>query len=48
LNPDGTLNTSFGEDGIVITDLGSVEVALALARQSDGKLVVAGLTTSIS
>ncbi|PKK88115.1 MAG: hypothetical protein CVV64_20220, partial [Candidatus Wallbacteria bacterium HGW-Wallbacteria-1] len=41
-NSDGTLDTSFGSGGIVITDLGSYEEAHAMALTSDGKIVVAG------
>jgi len=39
---DGSLDTSFDGDGIVVTDLGLREVGRALAMQSDGKIVVAG------
>ena len=45
-NPNGTLDTTFGatqpQPGIVITDLGSDSVALAMLLQPDNKLVVAG------
>jgi uncharacterized delta-60 repeat protein len=41
LNPDGTLDASFGSGGIVVTPLPTQQAA-ALAIQSDGKLVVAG------
>lgn len=47
-NPDGTLDTSFGSGGIVITDIagvswaGNYEPAYALDIQSDGKIVIAG------
>lgn len=45
-NSNGTLDNSFGTNGIVITDLGSVsEFANSLVIQSDGKIVVAGHTT---
>lgn len=42
---DGTLDTSFSDDGIAIVDLDSDanDVALDVALQSDDKLVVAGL-----
>jgi len=44
-NPDGTLDTSFGGDGIVTTDLGTeFDDATAIAIQPDGKIVVAGDT----
>ncbi|MBP7400651.1 MAG: T9SS type A sorting domain-containing protein [Chitinophagales bacterium] len=42
LNPDGTYDTSFGEDGIASVDLGIsqfVEQSIPLAIQDDGKLV---------
>lgn len=39
-NPDGTLDTAFGENGKVTT--GDSNVATALALQPDGKIVVAG------
>jgi uncharacterized delta-60 repeat protein len=38
--PDGSLDTSFGDDGTVITGLGGSAVAI----QSDGKIVVAGVS----
>ena len=42
---DGDLDPSFGNGGIVITDFGrSTDIAFAVARQADGKLVVAGTT----
>jgi uncharacterized delta-60 repeat protein len=42
-NPDGTLDHSFGGDGIVTTDLGNEnEAANAVAIQPDGKIVAVG------
>ena len=41
-NPDGSLDTSFGTGGKVITDFGSADQAYAIVIQSDGKLVIAG------
>jgi uncharacterized delta-60 repeat protein len=42
---DGSLDTSFGADGKVTTDLvGDYDAAYAVAIQSDGKIVVAGNT----
>ena len=42
-NTDGSLDSTFSSDGIVVTDLASsVDVLTALALQSDGKIVVAG------
>ncbi len=40
---DGTLDTSFGGDGIVTSDLGTrTDIARALVVQPDGRIVVAG------
>jgi uncharacterized delta-60 repeat protein len=41
---DGSLDTTFGSGGIVITPLGGGADAYALALQADGKIVVAGQT----
>ncbi len=42
-NQDGSLDTSFGTGGLVITDLGGPnDGAEAVALQSDGRIVVAG------
>jgi len=42
-NSDGSLDTDFGTDGVVITDLGDRHgEACAVAIQSDGKILVAG------
>ena len=42
---DGKPDTTFGSGGVVITDFfGSVDAALGLALQKDGKIVVAGYT----
>lgn len=40
-NPDGSLDTTFGTDGKVITDTGITAEGVALAVQFDGKIVVA-------
>jgi uncharacterized delta-60 repeat protein len=43
-NPDGTLDTTFGADGRVVTDFaGALDQAHALVLQHDGRLVAAGL-----
>lgn len=42
--PDGTLDSTFGIDGKVTTDLGGIDIVKAMALQSDGKIVVAGRT----
>jgi len=42
-NPDGSLDTIFGNGGTVTTDItGSLEIAFALALQPDDKLVAVG------
>ena len=46
---DGSLDTSFGTGGKVTTPIGSIDdEAFALVLQPDGKLVVAGYTSSAS
>lgn len=45
-NSDGSLDASFDGDGIVITGLGGIEHAYALAIQADGKILVAGGATA--
>src|SRR5262249_12136562 len=43
LNSDGSIDTSFGSDGKVITDFSvSSDTAYAVALQADGQIVVAG------
>jgi len=43
-NTDGLLDTSFDTDGIVTTAIGSgIDAAVAVAIQSDGKIVAAGI-----
>ncbi|MFN9436542.1 MAG: delta-60 repeat domain-containing protein, partial [Planctomycetota bacterium] len=45
-NADGTLDTSFGIDGKLTTDIGpSHETGQSVTIQSDGKIVVAGLSS---
>lgn len=43
-NPDGLLDTTFGEGGKVTTDFGNVETASAVAIDAGGRIVVAGDT----
>ncbi len=44
-NPDGSLDTSFGTGGTVLTDFGgSNDGALGVAIQADGKIVAAGFS----
>jgi uncharacterized delta-60 repeat protein len=47
-NPDGTLDPTFNGTGRVFTDLGSREGPWALAIQSDGKIVAAGYSVSLT
>lgn len=42
LNEDGSFDTSFGNQGIVIIETSSSDVAEALSIQQDGKIVLAG------
>jgi len=47
LNTDGTLDSSFGSAGKVVTDFfGSIDRAAGLVVQSDGKIVAAGFANS--
>ncbi|MGH8594775.1 MAG: hypothetical protein ACREV3_13270 [Gammaproteobacteria bacterium] len=41
-NSDGSLDTSFGDGGKVITDFGGFDLASTVALQRDGKIVVVG------
>ncbi len=41
-NPDGTLDTTFDGDGLVMTDLGGFEDGRSVAIQVDGRIVVGG------
>lgn len=45
-NIDGTLDSTFGSNGIVTTHLNSGAKARDIAVQADGKIAVAGFTTS--
>lgn len=46
LNTDGSLDTTFGNGGQVVTNFGGVDEAFAVALQTDGKIVAAGVTGS--
>ncbi len=48
INTNGTLDTSFGTNGVVTTDLGGDDVGTIVKMQSDGKILVAGYTSSNS
>lgn len=41
-HPDGSLDQTFGDGGLVTTDLNELESSSAVAIQPDGKIVVAG------
>jgi uncharacterized delta-60 repeat protein len=46
-NPDGSLDKSFGSDGMVITDFyGGLDAANAITLQPDGKIIAAGVGES--
>ena len=45
---NGSLDPAFGSRGIVLTSLGNSDAGMAMALQSDGKVVVAGQTVIIS
>ena len=45
LNPNGSFDTTFSDDGKRLLDLGGNEAASALTLQPDGKILVAGYTT---
>jgi uncharacterized delta-60 repeat protein len=48
-NPDGSLDPTFGGGGTVTTDIGTTtDEGRALAVQPDGKVVVAGISQSVS
>ncbi len=44
LNTNGTLDITFGNNGVVATNLGSSSEAFAVAIQNDGKILVGGTT----
>jgi uncharacterized delta-60 repeat protein len=44
LNPDGSPDKSFGQDGTAVADFGADDRAYAAAFQADGKILVAGAT----
>ena len=45
-NVDGALDPAFGNQGTVITDLGSDDIGNAIAIQADGKIVLAGTSAN--
>jgi uncharacterized delta-60 repeat protein len=47
LTPDGQGNTTFGQGGLVLTQLGSLGLAYGMALQPDGKIVLVGQDGSV-
>lgn len=45
-NLDGSLDTSFSTDGLLVTDLGGLDYANSVIQQVDGKILVVGGTYS--
>ena len=46
-NPGGTLDPSFGTGGLVTTDFGGSDGAVAISLRQGGKILVAGATTPV-
>jgi uncharacterized delta-60 repeat protein len=44
LNADGSLDTTFGQNGIAFADFGAEDTAVGVAIDSNGRIVVAGYT----
>lgn len=42
LNPDGSYDSSFGNNGIAVLDNGQSEVSIAMTLLSDGRIILAG------
>lgn len=47
LNPNGSLDTTFGFGGRATADFGAIDQAFAGALQSDGKIVIVGRTDGL-
>jgi uncharacterized delta-60 repeat protein len=47
LRPNGAFDTSFGLDGVATVDFGGDDAALAMARQANGRIVLAGFSTAV-
>ncbi|MFN6475925.1 DUF4347 domain-containing protein, partial [Nostoc sp. DedQUE07] len=45
-NSNGSLDTNFDSDGKVTTDFGNTDIAYSIALQDDGKILVAGASSS--
>ena len=46
LNANGALDTTFGTGGIATVDFGGDDFGLALARQANGRILVAGRSSA--
>jgi uncharacterized delta-60 repeat protein len=46
LNPTGALDTTFGTGGIATVDFGGDDFGLAMARQANGRILLAGRSTT--
>jgi uncharacterized delta-60 repeat protein len=46
LKPDGALDTTFGTGGIATVDFGGDDFGVAIARQANGRILVAGRSTT--
>jgi uncharacterized delta-60 repeat protein len=46
LNPNGALDTTFGTGGISAVDFGGDDFGLAMARQANGRILVAGRSSA--
>ncbi|MEL6750483.1 MAG: tandem-95 repeat protein, partial [Pseudomonadota bacterium] len=44
INADGTIDTTFGTNGVATTDIGSIDEIRQIALQADGKILQAGKT----
>ncbi len=47
-NADGSLDTTFSDDGKVVTDFGGDDYGESMVMQPDGKIVVAGASDNVS
>jgi uncharacterized delta-60 repeat protein len=46
MNPNGALDTTFATNGIATVDFGGDDFGLAMARQANGRIVIAGRSTA--
>ena len=45
-NANGSLDSSFSGDGIVVTDFGGLDIGFSVTTQSDGKILVGGSSSN--